>query len=119
MIYTRQNLPSFFDLHSMLLVKENHASGSKSTQSDNQMFYMEADRPVGMVDEVGRHAIATIGNSRAGGTKIVLTAVLDPPQVGGVKVASRTDDQRLKWNVGTVARKATRRAGAGRSVGSI
>ena len=46
-IYTQEKPPSFFNLQSMLMVEENHASGSRTTQSDNQMLYIEADRPCG------------------------------------------------------------------------
>ena len=45
-ICTREK-PLFFDLQSMLIVKENHASGSRITQSDNWMLYTEAERPRG------------------------------------------------------------------------
>ena len=34
-ISTREKPPSFFDLQSMLMVEENHASGSRNTQLDN------------------------------------------------------------------------------------
>mgnify|MGYP006905962994 FL=1 len=55
------------------------------------------------------------GKSRTGGIKIVPMIVLDPPQVRRVKTAPETGNQRLKRNVGTMARKVTRRASAGRS----
>ena len=43
-ICTLEKPPSFFDLQSMLMVEENHVSGSRNTQSDNQMLYTKADR---------------------------------------------------------------------------
>ena len=46
-ICTREKPLSFFNLQLMLMVEENHASGSKTSQSDNCMLYMEADRPHG------------------------------------------------------------------------
>ena len=36
-ICTREKLQSFFNLQSMLMVKENHASGSKTTQPNNRV----------------------------------------------------------------------------------
>ena len=47
--------------------------------------------------------------------EVVLTAVPDPPQVGGVTVELEISKQRPKRNVGIVARRATRRASAGKS----
>ena len=44
-ICTGEKPPSFFNLQSMLMVEENHASGSRTTQVDNQMPYTEVDRP--------------------------------------------------------------------------
>ena len=41
-ICTREK-PLFFDLQSMLIVKENHASGSRITQSERWMLYTEVD----------------------------------------------------------------------------
>ena len=40
-VCTRENMSSFFDLQSMLLVEENHAGASMSTHADNKMLYME------------------------------------------------------------------------------
>ena len=53
-ICTWEKPPSFFDLQKMLMVEENHTSGSWTTQSDNEMLYTEADGPVGVEDEVGQ-----------------------------------------------------------------
>ena len=41
-ICTREKTLSFFDLQSMLMVEENHASGSQTTQSDSRILYTEA-----------------------------------------------------------------------------
>ena len=46
-ICTREKPPSFFNLQSMLMVEGKHASGSRTTQSDNQMLYTEAEWPRG------------------------------------------------------------------------
>ena len=46
-IYTREKPSASFDLQSMLMVEENHAGVSRSTQSNYRMLYMEADRPPG------------------------------------------------------------------------
>ena len=78
-ICTQEKLLSFFDLQSMLMVEENHASGSRTTQSDNRMLYMEANQPMGVDDEVGWLAMEDSGKSKTVGTKIVLRAVLNPP----------------------------------------
>mgnify|MGYP000394385351 FL=1 len=42
------------------------------------------------------------------------TVVSDPPEVGGVEAAPETGKESLPRNAGTVARKATRRASAGK-----
>ena len=100
----------------MLMVEDNHTSGSRTSQSDNRMLYMEADRPHGRAERGG--------SARNGGGRqeekrlereVVPTVVLDPAQARGVKVAPETGKQRPKWNVGTVAKRATRRASVGRS----
>ena len=46
---------------------------------------------------------------------MVPTTAPDPPQVGGVKAAQETGKQRPKRNVGTLVRRATKRASVGRS----
>ena len=43
-VCTRENTSSFFDIQSMLFVKENHAGASTSTHADNKMLYTEGDR---------------------------------------------------------------------------
>ena len=45
-VCTPEEMPSFFDLQSMLLVEENHAGASTSTHTDNRMLYTEGDRPL-------------------------------------------------------------------------
>ena len=50
---------------------------------------------------------------KVGGTEVMPTTIPDPPETGGVK-AMRTGKGPPR-NVGTVARKATGRASAGRS----
>jgi hypothetical protein len=46
-VCTRETMPFFFDLQSMLLVEENHVDGSTSTHIDSKMLYMEGERPRG------------------------------------------------------------------------
>ena len=46
-VCTQANTPSFFDLESMLLVKENHVGASTSMHTDSRMLYTEGDRPHG------------------------------------------------------------------------
>ena len=46
-VCTQDNTLSFFDLHSMLLLEENHAGASTSTHANNKMLYTEGDRPRG------------------------------------------------------------------------
>ena len=43
----RENMPSFFELQSMLLVEENHVGASTSMHVDGKMQYTEEDRPHG------------------------------------------------------------------------
>ena len=92
-VCTREKPPSFVDLQSMMMVEGNHVSGSKTTQLDSRM-YTETDRPMGVEDEVVRHAIAAANKSRIKGMEIVPRVVprvvRDPPRVGGVKAASET-----------------------------
>ena len=108
-ICTREKPLSFVDLQSMLMVEENHASGSSTTQSDSRMLYTEANGPVGVGDEVDRHAIVVANRSRKEGTEAVPTTVPYPPQGGGVKAAPETGKQRPKRNVGTLVGRAIER----------
>ena len=68
-----------------------------------------------MEDEADRQTIVASNKSRKEGTKVVQTAVPDPPQGGVVRPASESCKQRLTWNTSTMARRATRRASVGRS----
>ena len=60
-ICTRKNTPSFFELPSMLLTKENHACAATSTHADNKMLYTETNRPCG---HGGRGGLACNGGGR-------------------------------------------------------
>ena len=53
--------------------------------------------------------------SRREGKEVVPTAVLDPPQAGGVKLEPETGKPRSKRNIGIVAGRVTDRASVGRS----
>jgi hypothetical protein len=64
--------------------------------------------PVGVQDVMSRRAMEATDRE---GIRGMPTAILDPPEAGGV-VAS------LRWIAGIVAREATRSASAGRSVPS-
>ena len=55
-----------------------------STNVDNNMMYMEDDRPVIVVDEASRHAMEGADKSREGGIIVNLTIVPNPLGVGGV-----------------------------------
>jgi hypothetical protein len=46
-VCTWETTSSFFDLHSMLLVEDNHAGVPTSTHTDSKMFYKEGERPRG------------------------------------------------------------------------
>ena len=81
-ICTREKPLSFVDLQSMLMVEENHASGSSTTQSDSRMLYTEANGPVGVGDEVDRHAIVAADKSKIRGKIDMSITVHDPPQAG-------------------------------------
>ena len=66
-----------------------------------------------MEDEASQHAMQAADVLRGEGTEVMPTTTPDPPEPGGV-VAMRTDKAKLR-SAGTVARKATGRASAGRS----
>ena len=110
----RENMSLFFVLHSMLLIEENHAGASTSTHTDNKMLYTEGDRPRGRggqgksvrngggrQDQGRRHRSDADSNSGPSGNR-------------GVE-AMKTGKGNPPRNVGTVARKATGRASAGKS----
>ena len=71
--------------------------------------------PVDVEDEASRCAMHAVDETKKGGTEVMSTVTPDPPETGGVE-ANRTDKGNPPWNAGNVARKATRRASAGRSV---
>ena len=70
--------------------------------------------PVGVEDEVSRYAMEAADVIKEGGTVVMPTATPDPPETGGV-VAIRTDKGKPSRSAGTLARKATEKASAGRS----
>ena len=63
----------------MLMVEENHVSGSRTTQSDNQMLYTEADSPVIMENVVDRHTMVGADKNRTRGIINMLTIFPNPP----------------------------------------
>ena len=71
--------------------------------------------PVFVADEASRCAMEAADEIKVEGTEVMPTAIPDPPEIRGVE-AMRTGKEKPSWSAGTVARKATRRASAGRSV---
>ena len=71
---------------------------------------------MGVVEDVGRHAMEAAGKSRNEGTMSVLTAVPGLPQAGGVKAVPEAGKTNPLRNVGTVAKRATWKASVGESV---
>ena len=69
---------------------------------------------MGVEDEVSWCAMEAANEIKEGGTEVMLTATLDPSETGGVE-AMRTRKGNPPQNVGTLARKATWRASAGKS----
>ena len=69
---------------------------------------------MGVEDEASRYAMEAADVIREEGTEVMPTATPDPPETGGVK-GMRTDKVRPSQSAGTVARKATEKASAGRS----
>ena len=65
-------------------------------------------------DEASRHAMEEADVIREEGTKVMPTTTPDPPETGGVE-AMRTDRGKSSQSAGTVAKKATEKASAGRS----
>ena len=105
---TRENTPSFFDLQSMPLIEENHAGASTSTHADNKMLYTEGDRPRG---RGGRgESVRNGGGRRDQGRR----HQSDADSNSGVE-AMRTGKVKLSRNAGTMARKATEKASAGKN----
>ena len=69
---------------------------------------------MGVEDEASRCAMEAADEIKEGGTEVIPTTTPNPPETGGVE-AMRTDKGKPSWSAGTVARKATRKASAGRS----
>ena len=67
-----------------------------------------------MEDEASRCTMEATDGIKEEGTEVMSTSIPDPPKTGGVE-ATRTGKGNLSRNVGTVARKATRRVSVGRS----
>ena len=71
--------------------------------------------PVNVADEASRRTMEAADGIKEEGIVVMLTTIPDPPKTGGVE-AMRTGKGNTPQNVGTVARKATGRASAGKSV---
>ena len=69
---------------------------------------------MGVEDEASRGAMEAADVIREEGTEVMPTATPDPPETGGVE-AMRTKTGRPSRSAGTVARKATEKASAGRN----
>ena len=67
-----------------------------------------------VADEASRYAMEAADEIKEEGTEVMPTAIPDPPETKGVE-AMRTGKGRPSWSAGTVARKATGKASAGRS----
>ena len=70
---------------------------------------------MGMEDEASRRAMEAADEIKEEGTEVMPTATPDPPETGGV-AAMRTDKVRPSRSARTVARKATGKESAERSV---
>ena len=68
-----------------------------------------------VADEVHRHAMEVADKSKNKGIVVMLMAIPDPPEAGGVKVAPGTGKQRRRRTVGTVAGRVIERASTRRS----
>ena len=69
---------------------------------------------MGVEVEASRHAMEAADVIKGGGTELMPTTTPDPPETGGVE-AMRTDKVKPSRSAGTVARKATEKASAGKS----
>ena len=65
-----------------------------------------------VVDEEGRHAMEASDKSKTEGIIIMLTAVPEPPEVEGVKLAPETGKESLRRTASTVAGRVIERASA-------
>ena len=90
-IFTREKPLSFFDLQSMLMVEENHASGSRTTDRTTRCCTYRRNGPEGVEDEVGQLATVAAYKSRKEGIEEVRTTVSDPPLARGVKATPKID----------------------------
>ena len=70
--------------------------------------------PVGVEDEASRREMEAADEIKEGGTEVMLTTTPDPPETGGVE-AMRTGKVKPSRSAGTVARRVTGKASAGRS----
>ena len=70
---------------------------------------------MGVEDEVSRCAMEAADEIKEGGTEVMPTTTLNPPETEGVE-AMRTGKGKPSRSAGTVARKATGKASVGRSV---
>ena len=82
---TKEITPSFFQLHSMFLVEENHRG--VLTSKPSRCCMRRKIGYVDVVDAVGWHAMEAVDKSRTKGTEVVSTAVSDPPRAGRVTTA--------------------------------
>ena len=67
-----------------------------------------------VADEASRCAMEAANEIKVEGTEMMPTTIPDPPEIGGVE-AMRTGKGNPPRSAGTMARKATGRASAGRS----
>ena len=67
-----------------------------------------------VADEASRYTMEAADGIKEERIKEMPRAILEPPETGGVE-ATRTGKGNPPWNAGTVARKATGRASAGKS----
>ena len=103
-VCTRENTPSFLNVQSMLLIDENHGGTSIARCCTRREI-----GPVVVADKTSRFAMEAADGINEEGIEVMQIAIPDPPETGGVE-ARRTGKGNPPWNVGTVARKATRRA---------
>ena len=67
-----------------------------------------------VANEASRCAMEAADGTKEEGTEVMPTAIPDPPETGGVE-AMKTGKGNPSRNAGTLARKATRRASAGKN----
>ena len=94
------------------MVDENHVSGLRTSQSDNQMLYTEAERPRGRGGRGGSACNSSATNmSRKEGIEEVPRKVLDPPQAGGVVAEPKIDKTKVEakcWYCGKKGQKESK-----------